>query len=62
MDNAEKLATQPRQRKQSKNTPQYIPDAIARKHTQTRHEHLHKQPQSKTNRTSFLWGNRNLVS
>ena len=60
MDNAEKLSTQPTTKK--KKTKANVQDAAARKHTQTRHEPSLKQLESKKNRTSFLWGNSNLVS
>jgi len=46
----------------TKHTTQYVWDTTTRKQTQitwTRHESSYKQPEVKTNRTSFLCGNRN---
>jgi hypothetical protein len=64
MDNQEKLATQGTQdgEKQNKDIIQYMLDIIIRKQTQItliRHEPSYKQLEVKTNRTSFLCGNRN---
>jgi hypothetical protein len=64
MDNPEKLATQGTQdgEKQNKDIIQYMLDIIIRKQTQItliRHEPSYKQLEVKTNRTSFLCGNRN---
>jgi hypothetical protein len=64
MDNPEKLATYGTQdgEKQNKDIIQYMLDIIIRKQTQItliRHEPSYKQLEVKTNRTSFLCGNRN---
>jgi hypothetical protein len=64
MDNPEKLATKGTQDedKQNKNTTQYVLETTIGKQTQityVRHEPSYKQLKVKTNRTSFLCGNRN---
>jgi hypothetical protein len=50
MDNPEKLA---------KHRAQHVVDTNQYTQTQTRHEQSYKQLVAKTNRTSFLFGNRN---
>jgi hypothetical protein len=64
MDNPEKLATQGTQDEeiQNNNTTKYVLDTTICKQTQItyiKHDLSHKQLEVKTNRTSFLYGNRN---